>query len=143
MALKFLACTVRPANPKFADSLLETWYEYEAGDTKASLLVRQMDKLESIDQAILYQERSGLDLCEFIGSNQQIDLPELEPWLHRRLQDYENLRARKNTNPVVVFVSGKTGHVLLFVGADHLKEDLKSVREHSVIELQKNSTSIT
>lgn len=120
MALKFLACTIRPSNPGFADSLLENWYEYEAGETQASLLVRQMDKLECIDQAILYEERSGLGLGEFMALKEQITLPELKPWLQMRLQDYENLKARKNANIVVVFVSGKIGHVLLSVEADHL-----------------------
>lgn len=143
MALKFLACTIRPSNPGFADSLLENWYEYEAGETQASLLVRQMDKLECMDQAFLYEERSGLGLGDFMALKEQITLPELKPWLQMRLQDYENLKARKNANILVVFVSGKTGHVLLSVEADHLQEDLVSVRGHSVFELQQNSISIT
>ena len=56
MALKFLACTIRPLNPNFADLILELWYEFEAGETRTSQLVRQIDKLECIDQAIIYEE---------------------------------------------------------------------------------------
>ena len=106
MALKFLACTVHASNPQFADSILEHWYEYEAGETRAAVLVRQMDKLECMDQAIIYEERSGLDLGEFMALKEQITLPELKPWLEIRLRDYKGLKLRKKANIVVVFVSG-------------------------------------
>lgn len=79
-----------------------------------------MGKLEFMDQAILYEERSGLGSIDFMALNEQITLPELKPWLQMRLQDYDNLKARKNANIVVVFISGKFGHVLLLVEADHL-----------------------
>ena len=107
MALKFLACTVRAANPQFAESILELWYEYEAGETRAAVLVRQMDKLECIDQAIIYEERSGLDLGEFMALKEEITLPELKTWLEIRLRDYEELKLRKKANTDVVFVSGR------------------------------------
>ena len=106
MALKFLACTVCSSNPQFADSILEHWYEYEAGETRAAVLVRQMDKLECMDQAIIYEERSGLDLGEYMALKEQITLPELKLWLEIRLRDYEGLKLRKKANTVVVFVSG-------------------------------------
>lgn len=79
-----------------------------------------MGKLEFMDQAILYEERSGLGSIDFMALNEQITLPELKPRLQMRLQDYDNLKARKNANIVVVFISGKFGHVLLLVEADHL-----------------------
>ena len=121
MALKFLACTVRAANPQFADSILEQWYEYEAGESQAAVLVRQMDKLECMDQAIIYEERSGLDLGEFMALKEQITLPELKPWLEIRLRDYGGLKLRKRAKIVVVFVSGiKCPGPVIFNEADRL-----------------------
>jgi HD domain len=108
MALKFLACTIRPSNSRFADLILNIWYEYEAGETRLSLLVRQLDKLECIDQAIIYEERYGLDLSEFMALKEQVTLPELQPWLKIRLQEYDDLMLRKKAEIVVVFVSGMT-----------------------------------
>lgn len=55
IGLEFLAYTIRRSDPGFSDSLLETWYEYEAGETRASLLVREMNHLECMDQPILYE----------------------------------------------------------------------------------------
>ena len=106
MALKFLACTIRPSNPRFADLILDLWYEFEAGETRTSQLVRQIDKLECIDQAIIYEERSGLNLDAFMVLKEQITLSELQPWLKTRLQDYENLKSRKKAEVTVVFVIG-------------------------------------
>ena len=80
MALKFLACTIRSSNPSFADLILELWHEFEAGETRTSQLVRQTDKLECIDQAMIYEERSGLYLGDFMALEEQITLPELQPW---------------------------------------------------------------
>ena len=121
-ALKVLACTVRAAaNPQFADSIVEHWYEYEAGESQAAALVRQMDKLECMDQAIIYEERSGLDLSDFMGLKEQVTLPELKPWLEIRLRDYEDLKLRKKANLLVVFVSGiKCPGPVIFNEADHL-----------------------
>jgi HD domain len=112
MALKFLACTIRSFNPAFADLILDHWLEYEAGETRTSLLVRQMDKLVCMDQAVIYEERSGLDLGEFMALKEQITLPELKPWLEIVLQKHENLGLRKSADIVVIFVSGMTGYFL-------------------------------
>ena len=87
--------------------MLGLWYEYEAGETRAAVLARQMDKLECMDQAVIYEERSGLDLGEFMVLKEEITLPELKPWLEIRLRDYEGLKLRKKANIVVVFVSGR------------------------------------
>ncbi|KAL8881212.1 MAG: hypothetical protein Q9198_001539, partial [Flavoplaca austrocitrina] len=109
MALKFLACTIRPLNPSFADLILELWCEFEEGETRTSQLVRQIDKLECIDQAIIYEERSGVNLGNFMALEEQITLPELQRWKKIRLQDYENLKSRKKARITVVFVSGGPG----------------------------------
>ena len=114
MTLKFLACTVRSCDPHFTDSLLEHWYEYEAGETRAAILARQINNLECMDQAMIYEERLGLDLSEFISLKEQITLPELQPWLNVRLRDYELLKLRKKANLVVVFISGILCCVPLF-----------------------------
>lgn len=62
-----------------------------------------------MDQAIIYEERSGLDLSEFMTLKEQVTLAELKHCLEHRLQDYEDLKARRNADVVVVFVSGGPG----------------------------------
>lgn len=143
MALKFLACTIRSFNPSFANLILDHWYEYEAGESRTSVLVRQMDKLECMDQAVIYEERSGEDLSEFMALRADIDLPELKPWLEILLQNYENLKSRKNANIVVGFVSGITYYVRNHDEAEFSQEGLVSARELSALELRGNSVSTT
>ncbi|MCJ1448909.1 MAG: HD domain-containing protein 2 [Stictis urceolatum] len=109
MAIKFLACTIRSWDPRFADLLSKYWYEYEEGQTRAAMLVRQMDKLECLDQAVLYSERSGIALDEFMDLKEKITLPELQPWLEMRLKDHENLKLRQKMYIKVVFISGGPG----------------------------------
>jgi 5'-deoxynucleotidase YfbR-like HD superfamily hydrolase len=106
LALEFLACTIRPTNPKYADRILELWCEYEEGKTRAALLAKQMDKLECIQQAVIYEERTGKDMSDFMALEARITLPELKPLLDACLQKYDELKQRKQANIVVVFVSG-------------------------------------
>ena len=119
MALKFLACTIRPSNSHFADLILRLWYEYEAGETQTSLLVRQLDKLECMDQAIIFEERHNLDLSDFIDLKEQVTLPELQPLLEKRMQDYHDLVSRRKMDIVVVFVSGMDCCVPILMEAEH------------------------
>jgi hypothetical protein len=56
MAIKFLACSVSPSSLDFADFGVGAWNEYEAGKTRASQLVRQIDTLEFMGQ--LYHTRN-------------------------------------------------------------------------------------
>ena len=84
--------------------MLKLWYEYETEKTQASQLVRQMNKLKCIDQTIIYEKRSKLNLREFMTLKEQITLSELKSWLKLRLQNYENLKLKKKTNITVMFV---------------------------------------
>jgi hypothetical protein len=113
MALKFLACTIRSSNPDFADSLLELWHEYEDGKTETAILVRQLDKLECIHQAVVYEQRSGRDLSEFMNLKEKVTLPSWQPLLNDCLRKHEEIQARKSNNPVVIFVSGKLNYSFL------------------------------
>ncbi len=49
ITLKFLACAIRFFNSHFVDLLLNQWNKYKIDKTWTSLLVRQLNKLESID----------------------------------------------------------------------------------------------
>ena len=141
MALKFLACTIRSFNPHFADLMLDHWYEYNAGESRTSHLVRQLDKLECMDQALIYEERSGEDLSEFMASESEVTLPELKPWLDILLQKYEDLKLRKTADIVVVFVCGVTCYIIYHNEAEFSQEGLVSARERSALELRRNSVS--
>ena len=108
MALKFLTCTIRSSHPDFADLIMELWYEFEKGETDVAVLVRQIDKLDSIVQAVIYEERTGKDMSEFMELKDEITLPELRPLLDTCLEEREELRLRRQAEAdlIVVFVSG-------------------------------------
>ena len=50
-------------------------------------------------------------MSEFMALKEEITLPELQPWLERRLQDYGKLKLRQNSDVTVVFVSGMKSKV--------------------------------
>jgi hypothetical protein len=107
MALKFLACTVRSWNLNFADLILDLWYEYEKGESDAAILVKQIDKLECIQQANIYQQRGGTDLSEFMELKDKVTLPVLQPLLDDCLHNHNEIVARTEVNLVIIFISGK------------------------------------
>ncbi|KZM26469.1 ATP binding [Ascochyta rabiei] len=108
MALKFLACTIRPWNSSFADLVLVLWYEYEKGESQAAELVRNVDKLECIHQAVVYERRNGTDLGEFMGLKEKVTLPVWQPLLDDCISKHEELTGTGNSF-FVIFVSGGPG----------------------------------
>jgi len=121
MALKFLACTIRSSNSDFADSILDLWREYEEGKSEAAILVREIDKLECIHQADVYEQRSGADLSEFMELKEKVTLPGWQPLLNDCLYKHEETRMRKANNPIVIFVSGKLCCFILYGFANCLR----------------------
>jgi 5'-deoxynucleotidase YfbR-like HD superfamily hydrolase len=107
MAMKYLTCTAQPASSDQADMLMDLWNEYEEGQSKAAQLVKQIDKLECLQQAVLYQQRYHLPLEEFMNLKDNITLPELQPLLKSCLSKYDEVRTRQRDAIVVVFVSGE------------------------------------
>ena len=101
-----MACTIRSSNPEFAGLILELWYEFEEGKTAAAQLVQQIDALECLHQAVVYAERTGNDLSEFMSQKEEVTLPELKPLLDACLERYEELKLRKESDILVIFVSG-------------------------------------
>jgi 5'-deoxynucleotidase YfbR-like HD superfamily hydrolase len=108
MAMKFLACAARSSSPDQAEMLLALWDEYEEGRSKPAQLVKQIDKLECLQQAVLYQQRYQIPLHEFMDLKDKVTLPELKPLLKVCLQKYDEVRIRQQNDLVVVFVSGKS-----------------------------------
>ncbi|KPL08173.1 hypothetical protein AMJ86_01710 [bacterium SM23_57] len=47
---------------------LKIWEEYERGDSPEALLIRQIDKLEMVIQAIIYEKQENINLNEFYHS---------------------------------------------------------------------------
>jgi 5'-deoxynucleotidase YfbR-like HD superfamily hydrolase len=111
MAMKFLTCTAQPSSPEQANMLMDLWNEYEEGQSKPAQLVRQIDKLECLQQAVLYQQRYQLPLEEFLDLKDNITLPELQPLLNTCLAKYDEVRMRQRDALVVIFVSGKCRHI--------------------------------
>ncbi|KAF2113719.1 cytidylate kinase [Lophiotrema nucula] len=109
MAFKFLACTLRSSHPTFADSILDLWHEYENRETQAAMLVHQIDKLECLNQAVIYEQRTGIDLDEFMELEEKISLPQLRPLLDACLQKRKEVALRQQAGLTVVFVSGGPG----------------------------------
>jgi putative hydrolase of HD superfamily len=56
------------AMKQLAPEWLALFEEYEAGESKEARFVKQIDKLDMGLQAMLYQNKQGLDLSEFLVS---------------------------------------------------------------------------
>lgn len=52
-------------NLKFFEGL---WLEYEEGVTPEARMVKDLDKLEMMQQALVYEKEHGVDLSEFYSS---------------------------------------------------------------------------
>lgn len=107
MAMKYLTCTAQLTSPDQANMLMDLWNEYEEGQSKAAQLVRQIDKLECLQQAVLYQQRYRLPLEEFMDLKNNVTLPELQPLLNSCLAKYDEVKTRQRDATAVIFVSGK------------------------------------
>lgn len=79
-----------------ADEFVALWSEYENASTPEAVLVKQIDKLEMVIQAFIYEQRQEIDLSEFYESvRTKITNPVLRSWLielaERRLQKLPHL----------------------------------------------------
>ena len=54
-----------------AQLYLEIWDEYESGQTKEAILIRQIDKLEMAFQALTYEMIQDVDLSEFFSTTRK------------------------------------------------------------------------
>ncbi len=109
LALAYLACLIRPVNPSFADEIEELWSEFEAGDSKTAQLVRSVDALECMHQAVVYEERSQLvkDLGEFMELETKVSASELRDWAKCLKQERDTLWSSKVTQDLTfLFVLG-------------------------------------
>lgn len=58
---------------------IELWEEYERGETPESKFVRQLDQLEMLLQASVYEHQGLANLSEFFASTQnKLDAPEIK-----------------------------------------------------------------
>lgn len=55
------------------DEILLLWEEYQAGATPESRFVRDLDKLETVVQAVRYEKSRDADVAEFIANGQSRD----------------------------------------------------------------------
>jgi UMP-CMP kinase len=90
-----------------ADTMIDLWYEYEKGETQAARLVKQVDKLECIHQAVVYETQNDVALDEFMTLKDKVTLPELKPLLETCLDRRGEIVMRKKSDIVVIFVIGK------------------------------------
>lgn len=70
---------------------VELWEEYEQGESPEAQFVRQMDRLEMVLQASVYEHQRLADLSEFFVSVEQALT---EPALREILQELEALRLK-------------------------------------------------
>jgi 5'-deoxynucleotidase YfbR-like HD superfamily hydrolase len=101
MAFKYLKITICRTNPAFADLMMDLWYEYEEGKTRAAHLVREIDKLECIQQAVIYEERTGKDMSDFMKLKVKVTQPELQQLLDTTLEKYGELQQVKQAEAPV------------------------------------------
>lgn len=119
LALKYLSCLAKPVNPSFAAEIEELWWEFEMGDSEAARLVRSVDALECMDQAVVYEGRSQLDkdLGEFMTLEPKVNAVELRGWTECLKQDRKILWSTKEaaTDAVFLFILGMWSFVCRYI----------------------------
>ncbi|CAN3369177.1 5'-deoxynucleotidase Ygk1p [Diutina catenulata] len=77
--VKYLSTLLKPYNPDFAHEIVELWLDYEEIRTIEARYVKDIDKLEMIQQAWEYEQEYGLqyNLDEFYLSRPAIKTPEI------------------------------------------------------------------
>lgn len=75
----YLSTIIKPYNEKFSKDLVELWLDYENIRCLEARYVKDIDKLEMIEQAWEYEQEFGLkyDLNEFYSSRSAIKTPEI------------------------------------------------------------------
>ncbi|KAF4895138.1 Uridylate kinase [Colletotrichum fructicola] len=111
LGLQYLSCLLKTSNPSWAIKLPEIWLEYESGETRVARLVRQVDKLECLHQAYMYQKRQkgNSRLAEFKYLRERMTDPWLLDQANRILADWEALDASQTASTGLVFVIGGPG----------------------------------
>lgn len=75
------------------EGLREVWEEYEKGETLESRFVHDVDKMELLLQMVEYEraymESQDLDLGEFQGVAQRVELDEVKAWCKEILRERE------------------------------------------------------
>lgn len=79
-----------------ANEMADLWMEYEHQTTKEAILIKQIDKLEMVIQAFMYEKSQPIDLSEFYnGIASKLSDPTLLAWFYelaeRRLKLLPNL----------------------------------------------------
>lgn len=79
-----------------ATEIADLWLEYEHQSSKEAILIKQIDKLEMVIQAYMYEKSQPIDLSEFYnGIASKLSDPTLISWFNelatRRLQSLPNL----------------------------------------------------
>lgn len=79
-----------------ADEFVALWSEYENATTPEAVLVKQIDKLEMVIQAFIYEQCQEIDLSDFYSSvSDKITNPVLYSWFvelaERRLKQLPHL----------------------------------------------------
>lgn len=79
--------------------LKEIWQEYEESKTKEAVFVHDVDKLELVLQMMEYErrEKATLDLGEFIGVIQKIQLKEVKVWCAEILKERDEFWKSKES----------------------------------------------
>lgn len=108
LGFQYLSCLARPANPEFAEEILTLWSEFEEGTSKAAQMVRSVDALECMDQAVIYEKRSrhAANLEEFMELESRVVAPELKDWVGHLKQEREAVWSRASSETPILFVLG-------------------------------------
>jgi hypothetical protein len=105
------ACNLlKSYNPSAAQSIRSAWHEYEAGETPEARFVKEMDKLECMEQATAYEsETHGLkDLQEFQGLSSKVHSIEGARWSRAIQEQREKDILRRKQRYPVIFVTGNS-----------------------------------
>lgn len=78
-SIQYLSSLIEPYNKTFAKNIVELWLDYEEIRSIEARYVKDIDKLEMIQQAWEYEQKYGLkyDLSEFYTARPSIVTPEI------------------------------------------------------------------
>jgi 5'-deoxynucleotidase YfbR-like HD superfamily hydrolase len=109
LAMDFLASEATDVNSSFARDLKQIWLEFESGKTDASHVARDLDKLECVSQAVVYEKRSRLkkNLDDFLPLLTDIRTPILKQWAEHLRHERAALWSRESPQILVIFIIGK------------------------------------
>ncbi|KAH0608559.1 uncharacterized protein H6S33_001693 [Morchella sextelata] len=94
---------LKPMSPTIAEEFMGLWTEYETGETKEAIFVKDVDRFELVCQCIEYEKKYNAkkDLKEFLHVRRGIKNEFVKKWAEDALKEREAFWAAAGLESVV------------------------------------------